>query len=533
MPATSFLIRRAAIVVVSICSLTARGEARIAAPNTEPSEQFLFDIQRSIQTGDLQNARRVIKHAFDVLPSDPRLYNFLGVIDAQQENFSAAEADFKQALRVAPRFVGAYMNLGRLYQTESERNSAYCEKALDVYSRISAIEPGNTEARYQAALLLNRLGRFGASLAQLSQVPRQEQRGAVVLSLRCADEAGLEHEEATRAAAKELLEAPDLTETNVLPIVPALIKSHQAASAATLLEFLVKRGSTSAAVMEQLAALYEEQHRFGDSRRMLTRALETPDQPSAALLTHLARVSYKAGDLEGTLGYLAHARDLEPANAAIRFLFGLACIELKLPPEAEASLQEAVRLDPGNAYYSYALGAVQLERHNPDAAIQHFMIFRNLKQQDPRGGLALGIAYFDAAQNEAARKELQFAAIHPQTRPGALLYLGRLALREQNTVEASADLERAIQANPASAQAHIELAGVQIRIKEYQAAEQNLNVALRLEPDNYQANSKLLLLYKRVGDSRAEKHSQRVAALREAGEEREQMLLRSLDIRLY
>ncbi len=100
-------------------------------------------------------------------------------------------------------------------------------------------------------------------------------------------------------------------------------------------------------------------------------------------------------------------------------------------------------------------------------------------------------------------------------------------------LEASDNLKRAIQANPAIAQAYIELATVQIRTKEYQHAQQNLNRALRLSADDYGANFNLLLLYKRTNDTRAEEQSRRVAGLRQATEEREEMLLRSLDIRPY
>src|SRR5207248_1549957 len=97
--------------------------------------------------------------------------------------------------------------------------------------------------------------------------------------------------------------------------------------------------------------------------------LQTSGQPSAALLNRLAKVAYRAGDLEGALGYLAHARDLEPGNALIHFLFGLVCVDLKLPPEAKQSLKEAVRLDPKNPYYNYALGAVLLQERNPEESI--------------------------------------------------------------------------------------------------------------------------------------------------------------------
>lgn len=266
---------------------------------------------------------------------------------------------------------------------------------------------------------------------------------------------------------------------------------------------------------------------------IFTKELETQRQPSPDSLKRLARIAYKAGDLKEALGYLAHARDLEPQNAATHFLFGLICIDLKLPPEAEDSLEQAVRLDPQNPFYNYALGSVQLGRRNPDGAILHFRTFRDIKPDDPRGGFALGIAYFEANQSEPARGELEFAATNIQTRAGALLYLGRLALREQNLTAASDNFQRAIQANPAMVQPYIEISTIDLRRKKYGDAEHNLTRALRLAPDNYQANSNLLVLYKKTNDSRAEEQSRRLNVLRDANDEREKLLLRSLDIRPY
>src|SRR5207245_8578521 len=129
--------------------------------------------------------------------------------------------------------------------------------------------------------------------------------------------------------------------------------------------------------------------------------------------------AYQAGNFEGALGYLARARDLEPGRAVIHYLFGLICIDLKLPPEAKQSLQEAVRRDPDNPYFHYALGAVLLQQKSADEAIPHFQKYRDSRPADPRGNFALGVAYFDAYQLDAARKQLESVAARPETRVGA------------------------------------------------------------------------------------------------------------------
>jgi tetratricopeptide (TPR) repeat protein len=284
--------------------------------------------------------------------------------------------------------------------------------------------------------------------------------------------------------------------------------------------------------LQALAGLEENQGRFKEGRESLEKDLQL-EPPSVPVLIRLARLAYRTGDLEGALGYLAHARDLEPGNAAIHFFFGMVCIELKLPPEAKKSLKEAVRLNPDNPYYHYALGAVLLQEKNSDEAIPHFKKYRDSHPADPRGSFALGVAYFDAYQLDAARKELESVAAQSETQVGANLYLGRLAVREDNLTEAADRLRRAVASDPLSPEPYAELALVHIRRKEFALAESNLTRALQISPEHYRTNLNLLMLYQKINDPRAEQQSRRVEQLQKAGEERERLLLRSLEIRPY
>src|SRR5207249_8456167 len=82
-------------------------------------------------------------------------------------------------------------------------------------------------------------------------------------------------------------------------------------------------------------------------------------------------------------------------------------IEMDLPIEAEKSLGEAVKLNPEEPYYNYALGAVTVQARKWDAAIPYFQAYVRLKPTDPRGKLMLATAYFHTYQEDRARRELQ------------------------------------------------------------------------------------------------------------------------------
>src|SRR4029079_996742 len=121
------------------------------------------------------------------------------------------------------------------------------------------------------------------------------------------------------------------------------------------------------------------------------------------------------------------------------------------------------RLDPGNAYYNYALGAVLLNEKKADEAIRHFRQYREARPSDPRGAFALGVAYFDSYQLDLARKELLSINQSAETRTGAELYLGRVALAEDKPEEALAHFQEAVKANPQAIEAYAESALVRIR----------------------------------------------------------------------
>jgi tetratricopeptide (TPR) repeat protein len=465
------------------------------------------------------------------LPTDPRVYNFLGVIDAQENNFGAAESNFRHAVELAPRFAGAYLNLGRLYQ-EHAGEPGTAEKGLKVYLQLLTFEPDQVEANYQAAVLLNRRGKFNLSLAHLARLPYDAQQRAAALAIRGSDVLALGKRAESEVVFHQLSAAGDLSEADILPMLVTL-HDHAADDLATeLLQTLARRGLISNMGLQALAGLQEKQGHFKEARESLEKDLQL-ERASAPVLIRLAKLAYQSADLEGAIGYLAHARDLEPRNAAIHFFVGIICVDLKFPPEAKQSLTEAVRLDPNNGVYHYALGAVLLQERDPDGAISHFLAYRNSRRDDPRGSFALGVAYFDAYQLDAARKELEFAAGRAETRAGANLYLGRLAFREGNPTEAEDHLRKATRFNPSSPEAYAELALIQIRREEFALAGKNLDKAVKIAPDHYRTNLNLLMLYQRTKDPRAEQQAGRVKQLEKAGEERERLLLRSLEIRPY
>jgi tetratricopeptide (TPR) repeat protein len=498
----------------------------------EPAAPLAARIQELVGHGDLAAARAELAAVVKRGAADATVFNLLGVVEAQAHNRRAAESAFEKAIRLAPKAAPIYENLGRLYQERASEDPQAMQKAIATYRALLRFEPADAEGNFQLARLLALSGKYAESLAHLRRLPADTPEGPGSLGVRCIDSAGLRDEPAARDAAARLLKHPDLAEADVASIVPSLERAGGRAVAIALLEGLPSHGLASVATLRLLAAAYETDNELPKARETFEGAARAGGVTSAVLLD-LARVAFKQHDLEGTLGYLAHARDLEPRNSGIHFFFAIASVELNLPLEAEKSLKEAVSLDPSNPYYRYAMGAVKLQLKQYQEALPHLLAFSKAKPEDPNGMFMLGLAYFQGQQDEAAAKWLAGAAAHPRTAAGAHCYLGRIAARAGEEDRALYEYEQALAADPNYTDAWAELALVRLNAGHYDEARKALDHALSLDPEHYRANYCLLTLYRRQHDVHGDEQKAKFDRLREKEFENLKFLLRTVETRPY
>src|SRR6266850_7146896 len=506
------------------------GFASSGQNHTSERDQKIVRIQQLIQDHDLAEASREILEAMKQYPSDAGFDNLSGIVEAQQGNYTAAEKSFHRALKREPKFTGASLNLGRLYQENSAVDSQARRKALDIYLGVLAYDPKNAEANYQSAALLLEQGKYRDSLDHLSRLPEQTQSGGQVLSILCADYAGLDDRERTGDVAARLVSDANFSELDAQQALLGLRAGKRDDLVISLLEGLEKRQPLSPELLRALGLAYEGTGRIGEARATLERSLK-PEKPRVVSLLELARVARKQQDYQGSLGYLAHARDLEPNNAGIHYYFGLVCMDLNLVAEARNSFKKAVEIAPENPEYNYAMGATSTFRHDPGEAVPYFEKYLELKPQDPRGKLALGAALFRAKDYDAAVPRLKEATMIPEIATTAHYYLGAIALEEHRLDEAHVELEQALKSKPDYADALAELGQYYLVRKDYSQAEKQIRRVLEIDPDHYSASFYLLTLYTRTGDVRQEAQSKRFDDLKKLLAEKTQEFLRIVEVR--
>jgi tetratricopeptide (TPR) repeat protein len=516
---------RIALGLLVVIGSLAAPRAAAATARQDPAAS-VAQIQAALERGDVAAAKASVDAALAVHPEDPALNNLAGVIDAQHGDWQSAEGHFREAIRLAPRAVPPYENLGRLYQERAAADAASVAKALDIYRALLAVDPDNVEGLFQSALLHARAGEFAASRGLLDRLPSDVQQRPQALAVRVVDLAGI-GDAAAGDVAETLAAHADVAPEDVLAVLPAFEHVQGDEVLGQLLTALDRRGIVTPELLRRLAAIHMRRGQFVEAREALDRVAAAG--ATVPVLLDLARAAGQAGDHKGALGYLAHARSLEPENAVVHFLFGIVCIELELGAEAYESLKKAVALDPENPPANYMMGAVSLHRHDPSEAVPYFEKYVRLQPNDPRGRFALGVARFHSNDLDGAQRDLAEVAERPETAAGANYFLARIARQSNLLDDARQRVNRAIQANPTYADAWAELGLLQTRAGEYAQAEQSLQKALSIDAENYQATVNLTALYTRTRDGRREQQAARLEALQKKRGERAQDFLRVVE----
>jgi tetratricopeptide (TPR) repeat protein len=492
----------------------------------------ILQIQVLIEDRNLAEADKLLDQAVKQFPADAGFDNLRGIIQAQQGSHAAAARSFSRAIQRSPRFTGAYLNLGRLYQENSAGEPEASRKALEIYARVLDYEPKNEEANYQSAALLLQQGKFQESLVHWSRLPEEVQGRAQALSIVCADYAATGNRQAADEAAGRLLADPEFSEADAQQILSGVGAGKRDDLIIILLEGLQKGLTLSPQLLHALGLAYWRTHRLAEARAALEKAT-AGENLSAASLLELARVAHEQQDYKGSLGYLAHARDLAPENASIHYDFGLVCLDLDLLAEAGNAFEKAVKLEPENASFNYVMGSVAAFRHDPAEAVPFFQKYLQLRPSDPRGKLALATAFFRAKDYDAAVPWLTEAAEAPETATAAHYYIGAIALQQRRLDDAFSQLQLALKTNPDYANALAELGQYYLMKRDYGQAEAQIRRALELDPDYLAANLYLLTLYSRTGDSRREAQAKHFEELEKRRDERAQELMRIVEVRPF
>ncbi len=206
-------------------------------------------------------------------------------------------------------------------------------------------------------------------------------------------------------------------------------------------------------------------------------------------------------------------------------------MEMDLVMQARASLNEALKLDPTNPDYNYALGFVTLQTRDAATAAGYFQKFLAARPNSATGHYALGIAYYASGDYAKSKEEMHRVENDPKTAGGAEYFLGRMARQEGDLTGAVEHLRKSIKLLPSFSESHTELARVWMQRGELMKARTELDRAVQLDPKSFEANMQLLVVYRRTHDPRATEQAEVVKKLDASRSKRAELALRTVEAR--
>ena len=204
----------------------------------------------------------------------------------------------------------------------------------------------------------------------------------------------------------------------------------------------------------------------------------------------------------GLLAQLAAAEmnaRIDANVAAAHNMLAMTYLQVGRPADAQAQLEEALRLDPRDAEVQSNVGMLlQVQGHVADA-MPHLLRAVELKPKDDNVHFNLGSGLLASGQVDAAVREFQTAiALNPDN-ADAHFNLAMILGPRNRLDDAIAHLRRVVEINPRNGEAYRNLALAHSLQGKIAQAIPEAQTAVRLEPDSAAARSQLQQLLARRG----------------------------------
>ena len=194
---------------------------------------------------------------------------------------------------------------------------------------------------------------------------------------------------------------------------------------------------------------------------------------------NLGLVYYARGEFENSAKAFASAEKLRPGMRGVSLWLGIDEVRLNHPAQGVSHLREAIRLDPREKLAQSWLGTALWDSGQTDAALLQLRKAAAQFHDDPDLLFALGEAYGKAAkqQSEQLLEDSKGTAVSDRIYASAYV-------AERDWTKAEGHLRRAIERDPHSVDAHLELAEVYLEEANLTAARFELDHAAALAPSS-------------------------------------------------
>src|SRR5256712_6569471 len=225
----------------------------------------------------------------------------------------------------------------------------------------------------------------------------------------------------------------------------------------------------------------------------------------------LGRLDQQEGRIDDAIRRYRVASQLRPDYVAVPLNLGDIYLQLNRLAEAEGSFKAALQIERSNAAAYYGLGQVALSRRSYSETINYFETALASAPDANRIHYSLAMAYRGSGNAEKAKDHLArqgsvgVRAADPlvdglqQLIKGERIHLirGRLALEARRYADAAYEFRKAVEANPDSLSAHINLGAALTQTGDLQGASAQFEEAVRIDTEHTVAHYNLAVLLAR------------------------------------
>ena len=359
---------------------------QVLAADGKGLERLVRDHARRELLADVEGYEKLVRDH----PEDPHFRDTLAHRYIRLGELSKAVDEWKEAIRLSPRFWGYYFNLGHALDRMKRPG-----RAVTWYRKTLELKPRQARAHNNLAVALQSTGRRPEAIRHFRQAVRID---------------------------------PDSMESH-RNLAAALAEEENFTEAAAHFRRALETGPASAEVHAGLGRALAARNRMPEAVEQFQRALRL-DPDSFDARNNLGNLLAAAGRMEEATTHFRKAVDLQPDSVEAQGNLGLALRMAGRFDEARRHLEEAARRRPGWAAPQAALSWILAthpdpSRRRPLEAVQlGRRVVRMTREQDPRMLDVLAAAQAATGDFEQAVATAQKAIRLAATRPGNPL--GRL-----------------------------------------------------------------------------------------------------------
>src|ERR1700719_1786942 len=441
----------------------------------------------------------------------------------KKQQYASAAIEFRNALKIDPRYVDAYYQLAQADLAQHDWKPAYAALAKAI-----ELDPNRMDARLDRGRLYLAARDFQKAQDDANFVIGQDSKNAAAYQLLGATLISQQKPEQALAAFAKVTELLPNDSSAYVNMALVEITLHKQAEAEQHFQKAVQVDPKSVPANLDLANFYHLQGKIPQAEQVLQAAIQAnPD--ATGLYIDWANMLGSAGKAAEADGVLDRLRNQLPKSPDVAMAIAGYYVQRKNIEKALAEYSRGLSVSPKNLEIEKRMEELYLDSNQADKAaemdaqlskqapkdvfvrINHGrLLMAQSKAQDAVNDLQktvkdaadsapahyyLGLAYWQSGSLAQANTELQEALHRSPGLPLALQSLAKLSLAQGDNSAAQTYAPELVQKFPSDVSDRVILGGVYMREKRYPLAEEQFQAAKRLAPNQAAVHLALGQLY--------------------------------------